>query len=103
MDQTAQPKKVIKSIYFYLVSFVALMMVVWSTADMINIALKTLVFKAADKDMYYNPPCALPAEAAARPDVKSIPAVSVADCEKQNEANLKQQEESRFAQRQRDV
>ena len=102
-NQTSGRGKTIKSIYFYLVSFVALMMVVFSTADIINIALKTLVFKAADKDMYYMPPCAIQMEAAARPDVKSAPAVSVEDCEKQNESNKKQQETGRMAQKQRDV
>lgn len=102
-NQPGQPRKVIKSLYFYLVSFVALMMVVFSTADMVNIALKTWVFKAADKDMYYMPPCALPTATTDRPEVKSVPAVSVEDCEKQNELNLKQQESSRLAQKQRDV
>ena len=98
-----QPRKTIKSIYFYLVSFVALMMVVFSTADMINIALKTWVFTAADKDMYYNAPCVAPAMA--EPNAKPIvdPTTSRVECEKQNEANLKQQEASRTAQKQRDV
>jgi hypothetical protein len=39
---------IIKNIYLYLVSFVALMMLVISTADIINIGLKTFVFKNAD-------------------------------------------------------
>jgi len=97
-----QPRKTIKSIYFYLVSFVALMMVVFSTADIINIALKTWVFTAADKDMYYNAPCVAPMTT---PDAKPVidPATSRAECEKQNEANLKQNEASRVAQKQRDV
>ena len=53
--------------------------------------------------MYYMPPCAIQMEAAATPDVKSAPAVSVEDCEKQNESNKKQQETGRMAQKQRDV
>ena len=102
-NQSGHSKKTIKSLYFYLVSFVALMMVVFSTADTINIALKTWVFTAADKDMYYMPPCAVQLETTDRPPVKTMPATSVEDCEKQNELNLKQQESSRTAQKQRDV
>lgn len=102
MDQATQPRKTIKSIYFYLVSFVALMMVVFSTADMINIALKTWVFTQADKDMYAYPRavCEVPTTPT---DPKTVPAMSKADCEKQNEENIKQQEASRIAQKQRDV
>ncbi len=98
-----QPRKTIKSIYFYLVSFVALMMVVFSTADVINIALKTWVFTAADKDMYYNAPCVAPmtTEPGAKPVID--PNTSRLECEKQNELNTKQQEASRVAQKQRDV
>ena len=102
-DQISQPRKTIKSLYFYLVSFVALMMVVFSAADMVNIALKTWVFTAADKDMYYNAPCVTPM--ATEPGAKPVvdPNTSRVECEKQNEANLKQQESSRLAQKQRDV
>ena len=102
MDQPAHKGRVIKSLYFYLVSFVALMMVVFSTADMINIALKTWVFTAADKDMYAYPRavCEVPAPAT---DPKAVPAPTKAECEKSNEENIKQQEASRMAQKQRDV
>ena len=106
MDNQPSPKgKTIKSIYFYLVSFVALMMVVFSTADVINIALKTWVFTAADKDMYAYPraACEIPAQQAVPPGEKSVPAPSKEDCLKQNEENIKQQELSRTAQKQRDV
>lgn len=99
-----QPKKVIKSLYFYLVSFVALMMIVFSTADTINIALKTWVFTAADKDMYAYPRAACEMPAPATPtDPKTVPATTKEECEKQNELNLKQNEASRVAQKQRDV
>jgi len=103
-NQPAQPKKTIKSIYFYLVSFVALMMVVFSTTDMINIALKTWVFTAADKDMYNYPRAVCEMTTPATPpNAKSVPVTSKADCEKSNEENIKQQETSRMAQKQRDV
>lgn len=50
MDNTQPSSKasVIKNVYFYLVSFVALMMVTFSLADIINIVLRTYVFKKAD-------------------------------------------------------
>lgn len=102
MDQAAQPRKTIKSIYFYLVSFVALMMVVFSTADMINIALKTWVFTAADLDTYYSPACVAPIPVAT-PDGKAVAATSKEECDKQNEDSLKQQKRNMAAQKQRDV
>lgn len=103
-NQPSPRSKTIKSIYFYLVSFVALMMVVFSTADIINIALKTWVFTAADKDMYSYPKavCNIPAPVTP-PDAKSAPVFSQADCEKQNDDNIKQQELTRTSQKQRDV
>jgi hypothetical protein len=102
MDQPTHKGRVIKSLYFYLVSFVALMMIVFSAADMINIALRTWVFTAADKDTYAYPRavCEVPAPAT---DPKAIPAPTKAECEKSNEENTKQQEASRIAQKQRDV
>ena len=106
MDNLATPPKgkTIKSIYFYLVSFVALMMVVFSTADIINIALKTWVFTRADKDMYNYPRAVCEMTAPATPpNAKTVPVTSKEDCEKQNEENIKQQETSRMAQKQRDV
>ncbi|MEK7131381.1 MAG: hypothetical protein AAB797_01420 [Patescibacteria group bacterium] len=104
-NQMSAPKsRIIKTIYFYLVSFVALMMVVFSTADTINIALKTWVFTQADKDMYSYPRAVCEITTPVAPsDAKSVPAPTKADCEKSNEENIKQQEASRIAQKQRDV
>jgi len=50
---------IIKTVYFYLVSLIALMMVVFSTADLINLCLKTWVFTKADMDQYKQPSCAV--------------------------------------------
>lgn len=47
----------IKNIYFYLVSFVALMMIVFSAANLINISLKQWVFTKADENYFYNSEC----------------------------------------------
>jgi len=54
MENTSSNKiLIIKNIYFYLVSFVALMMVVFATANLINILLKTYIFTAVDQYPYY--------------------------------------------------
>ena len=39
----------VRTIYFYLVALIALMMIVFSTADLLNLGLSTWVFKKADK------------------------------------------------------
>ena len=61
MDTPAPSHKVaiIKNIYFYAVSLVALLMVVFSFADVVNIALRTYVFTKADQNYYggYYPAC----------------------------------------------
>lgn len=80
------------------------MMVVWSTANLIDIALKTWVFTKADFDYYgAYPVCVTPETAPVARDVKTVPAISKEECEKQNAENKKQQETSRMAQKQRDV
>ncbi len=92
---------VIKNIYLYLVSFVALMMVVFSVADVVNIVLKTYVFTKADRDYYAMMPCDIPPTKPVSPPDRAVPAP--ADCAKQQEENRKQAEENRAAQRQRDL
>lgn len=82
------------------------MMVVFSTADLINIALKTWVFTQADKDVYYAPNICENARlvpAGVKTDPNAVPPISREDCEKQNELSKKQQEDNRIAQKQRDV
>lgn len=92
---------IIKNIYLYLVSFVALMMVVFSFGDIINIVLRTYIFTKADQNMYYGPvapcPAELPAEPTGTAKVKAdYPCLSQAEQEKQNANNIS-------AQRQRDL
>lgn len=63
MDTPAPRGQIIKNIYLYLVSFVALMMVIFSAADLVNIVLRTYIFTKADQN-YYNypsPACPVPA------------------------------------------
>lgn len=46
----------IRNIYFYLIALIALMMIVWGTADLVNLGLTTWVFKTADRADDYSPP-----------------------------------------------
>lgn len=41
-------------IYFSLVSFVTLMVLIYSVSDLVNLSLKTFVFPAADRASYYS-------------------------------------------------
>lgn len=50
---------IIKTVYFYVVSLIGLLMVVFSTADLINLGLKTWVFPKADLNEYKQPTCAV--------------------------------------------
>lgn len=47
----------IRSIYLYLVSLIALVMIIFSMADLVNLSLKTWIFTQADKADYYTPVC----------------------------------------------
>lgn len=104
MDTTSAQNKVflIKKIYFYLVSFVALMMVVFSLGDLINTTLRIYVFTHADNFSYYpTMVCEAPAPSTVKdPNVKPL---SQTDCEKQNADNQKRADEERQAQRERDL
>ena len=106
MDTSPMPSNkivIIKNIYFYLVSFVALMMVVFSVADAVNIALKTYIFTKADNfNNYYASPigCDPVQIKGADPSIKQMTAE---ECAKINDENLKRASEERVAQRQRDV
>lgn len=92
---------IIKNIYFYLVSFVALMMVVFSLADLINLGLKTWVFPKADDFSYAVKPYGC--EAGFKPADPNYKAPTAEECAKQEADAKKQEEESRTAQRQRDA
>jgi hypothetical protein len=58
MNPSHAKSSVIKTVYFYLVSIISLFMVVFATADLVNLGLKTWVFPKADLNEYVNPPCA---------------------------------------------
>lgn len=88
----------IKTLYLYLVSFVALMMLVFSTADMINIVLRTFIFTKADQNIYYYPEvaCVPPTTASGTPSMTK-------DYCPDPEEQRKRDEMSRASQRQRDL
>lgn len=46
----------IRTIYFYLIALIALMMIVWGTVDLANLGLTTWVFKNADRADEWAPP-----------------------------------------------
>lgn len=58
MESTATVTKgsqIVKTIYFYLVSFVALLMIVIPAANLINLGVRHLVFQVGSYENYYAP------------------------------------------------
>lgn len=87
----------LKNLYLYLVSFVALMMVVFSTADLINTALRTYVFKLADRNYYSYPTAPCPVETTTTTTGEKFPpCVTSKEQKKMDDMNA-------AAQRQRDL
>lgn len=97
MEQTNKVV-LIKNIYFYLVSFVALMMMVFSTAELINNLLKMYVFTKADNYGYYSV-----CQDIAVTDGKNPSSITPDQCEKQNAYNNKMAEENRASNLQRSI
>ena len=102
----------IKNIYLYLVCFVALMMVVISTGELIQLGLKKYVFTKADQD-YYNYPvtdCGAPVKGP-QPALAPVPAMpevgaklpTKEECLAREIIAKQQAEDNRSAQRQRDL
>lgn len=97
MDQQPVTKiTLIKTVYFFLVSFVALMMIIFSTADLINTVLRTYVFTKADNFSGFYPEQVC----VAKPDGK---AMTTEECAQQNTINEKRDKASQESQRQRDL
>ncbi len=96
---TEQPSRLIwvKTIYFYLVSFVTLMMIIVSSSMIINIGLKTYIFTKADFYTNYYPGSGC----GVKPDGKTP--MTVEECAVEQDRMKKNDEESRMAQRQRDL
>ncbi|PIT88484.1 MAG: hypothetical protein COU29_01730 [Candidatus Magasanikbacteria bacterium CG10_big_fil_rev_8_21_14_0_10_36_32] len=96
---------IIKNIYFYLVSFVALMMVVFALANLINIALKTWVFTNAD-NFYYGPistECGILVKSTDSAENATTRQMTPEECIKQDETNRQREKDSQASQKQRDA
>ena len=90
----------IKTIYFYLVSFVTLMILIVNSAMLINLGLKTFIFTEADNYRYMpSPVCYAPVAKDGAEPAK----LSAEDCAKQNEDNAKNEKNNRKADRQRET
>lgn len=100
MDNQPGKPSIIKNIYLYLVSFVSLMMVVFSVADIINLGLKTYVFTKADQN-FYGPAAICPAVPA--PVGTSGKTIPPPDCTVETAAARQQAADNLTAQRQRDL
>lgn len=93
---TSNKVVIIKNIYLYIVSLVALLMVVFSVADVINIALKTYIFTKADQSSYSYPPSVCPEAAPGdtSTDKNATPCVTQAQQEKMDADNLEAQRQN---------
>lgn len=104
MDQSVLEGRVaiLKNFYFYLVSFVVLMMTVIALSDMISIALKAYVFTKADNFSYYSTPVTCD-PAYVEPAVKTDPSMrklTPEECEKNRLLEEKRNQENIVSQRQ---
>ncbi len=88
----------IKTLYLYVVSFVALMMMVISAVDLLSTLLKTYVFTKADNYSYYSSASACPL-----PTAGENTATTQEKCRVDQEEQKKSEIENREAQRQRDL
>lgn len=101
MEQNISAARItlIKNIYFYLVSFVALMVVVFSIANIINITLKTYVFTKADYSYY---PAITPGCDPMVVD-ESVKKLSSEECAKLKAETDQKQQDELIGQRQREL
>ena len=99
-------REIIRNVYLYLISLITLIMMVVSSAQLINLALITWVFpKAASSYIYYGPK-PVPAAEIKTPEDKRTPEQITADdarAQKQWEEEKQHSEEQRIAQKYRDL
>ncbi|MFZ6015788.1 MAG: hypothetical protein ACOYUZ_05570 [Patescibacteria group bacterium] len=92
--------QIIKTVYFYLVSLIALMMVVFSTADLVNLGLKTWVFPKADLNEWREPACtAMIIKDPTGGETEAVYQQRLAECE----ANKIDEDEARAIRNQKDA
>lgn len=99
-------REIIRNIYLYLVSLIALVMMVFAIASLINLALVTWIFPKADSSYIYVGPKPIATPEVKTPDDKRTPEQIVADAasaQKQWEDEKKNAEEQRVAQKYRDL
>jgi len=94
-------KKLIKDIYLYLVSFVALMMIIIPIVSLLNQTLKTFIFKQADNYSYEMPRALGCSTDLAKTDT-SVKQLSAEECSKLEEKDLQKEKERLQARRQAD-
>lgn len=96
METSAPSNKllIIKYLYFYVVSVVALFMVVFSVVDVINIGLRTFLFPKADQNAYgyYAPPCLTTTDASSTKDINCVSKDEQQRIDKENTAVQKQRD-----------
>ncbi len=97
-------REIIRNIYLYMVSLIALVMIVFAAASLVNIALTTWVFpKANSAPLYVGPK---PISAAPSPDDKRTPEQIAADnarAQTQYEEEKQNAETQRIAQKYKDI
>lgn len=97
---TSDKSALIKTIYFYLVALIGLLMVAFSSADLVNIGLRTWVFPKADLNQYPQPPCAvMMVKTPGATETDAQYQARLADCERTQMSD----EEARAIQKQKDA
>jgi len=94
-------KKLIRSIYLYLVSFVALMMIVIPTGQLINLILKTYIFTQA-QDYYLDMSKPMSCDSQTIMFNKDIKPLTAEECAKLEKQQKQQAEERKISDRDRD-
>lgn len=92
----------IKTIYFYLVSFVTLMLLTVNSALLLNLGLKTYIFTAADDYGYGFAPTAICYDSVVK-EGTAPKQLSAEECVKRDAENKKNEEKNRAANRQREA
>ncbi len=108
METSTQNKIVVlRNLYFYLVSFVTLMIMVFAGSSFVNAVLRTYVFTSANPYMYYPPAIPVPTpecqNANASTSTLAMCAKQKTEQEKQELANRENQEKQAKAQNQQEI
>ncbi len=85
---------VIKYLYYYIVSIVALFMIVFSVVDMVNLGLRTFIFPKADHNFYgYYGTCPVAVDASStKPDPNCLSREQQEKIDRDNSVSQKQKD-----------